>query len=366
MAPLIPRRFLALLLLALCVAVQPRPSAADFDHAGLARATLERHIRPAYDRLARFAATLRDRVAGWCAAPPGGDRKALDEAFREAVLAWSFIEHIRFGPVAEDHRYNRIAFWPDPKGVGRRQVERVLRKGDPSVLAAEKLQGKSVALQGLTALEDILYGLGKDRFAQPGAGRDFQCGYGQAIAENLVDITKAIKAGWDDPGGFSRLLLDPAPTNPAHRTPKDVTQEIAKALHGGIEWVRDIKIAATIGLEEEGRAPKPAAFSRSRLSTDAIIASVEGLRDLFVAGGFAERIEAHSKGMAAAILNDIDLALKNLRAVGKPVAEAVDDPAAMDRLVDTGFPLKNARRQSLSMLSQAAGITAGFNASDGD
>lgn len=337
-----------------------------FDHAGLARQTLERHIRPAYDRFAGTTDALGDRLAAYCAGPPDGNLAPVEGAFRGVVLAWSGVEHLRFGPVIEEHRYSRVLFWPDPRGIGIRQVERALRSEDPSVLSAESLKDKSVALQGLSALELILYGPYRDALAETGPAREHRCGYMQAIARNLSGIAEALKTAWSARHGYSKTFLEPGPDNPAYRSPREVTQEIAKAFQNGLEWVRDVKIAGPIGERGQKAARVDAPYARSRLSTESAIASVESLRQLFAEGGIAERVEAESPGMTGSVLFDLDLALKQIRAVGMPIDEAAGDPEAAGRLVAAGYPLENAGRVTLPVLSGAAGIIRGFNVSDGD
>ncbi|WP_280632249.1 imelysin family protein, partial [Bordetella pertussis] len=47
---------------------------------------------------------------------------------------------------------------PDTRNVMARQVQAALAAADPALLAPGALAGRSVALQGLPALEFVLYG----------------------------------------------------------------------------------------------------------------------------------------------------------------------------------------------------------------
>ena len=53
-------------------------------------------------------------------------------------------------------RLERILFWPDRKSIGLKQVQAALAAKDTSITDAGKLKGKSVAVQGLGALEFLL------------------------------------------------------------------------------------------------------------------------------------------------------------------------------------------------------------------
>src|SRR5262245_31544549 len=130
---------------------------AETDHSAIARAALTEVIRPGYAALAEESAALGKKVGALCEAPSSASLDASRKAFASAVAAWSKVEILRFGPIVADHRYERLFFWPDPKGLGDRQIRDALVKHDESVTKPETLAGKSVALQGLPALEYLLY-----------------------------------------------------------------------------------------------------------------------------------------------------------------------------------------------------------------
>ena len=63
--------------------------------------------------------------------------------------------------------------------------------------------------------------------------------------------------------------------------------------------------------------------------------------------------------------NEIETARDQVRRLvrqGKPF----DADAMMRPLVAVGFPLKNAREQLIALMGLTAGLSMGFNASDGD
>ena len=95
-----------------------------------------------------------------------------------------------------------MAFWPDTRGVGRKQVRRALRRKKANYDNVAALAHMSVALQGLTALEIVLFGRGSDRLEHPGAQRSFHCGVARAIAKNLHDIATSLDEEWQRDTGF--------------------------------------------------------------------------------------------------------------------------------------------------------------------
>ena len=161
---------------------------ADADHAAIAKASLEQYIRPGYAQFAQSTDALKQSVAALCGKPSPAALKDTQEAFAATVEAWSVVEPIRFGPVAQEHRFERIFYWPDPKGLGTRQIRDALAKQDKSVTEQTGLIGKSVALQGLPALEYLLYGDGAATLEKGGAEGTFRCSFAEAVAGNLAGI----------------------------------------------------------------------------------------------------------------------------------------------------------------------------------
>ncbi len=229
-----------------------------FDHAGVARNAVEQHIRPGYKRLADATAALNESLKAFCADQQEASLAAAKQAYADAVTAWGRIEHLRFGPIMEDHRYERIVFWPDPKGIGSTQVSRAMSKNDPTLISPESLGKKSVALQGLTALEQVLYG----RTGLLGQKTGFRCQYAMAIGANLAAIAAAVDSAWNAPDGYCRLMLNPGADNPVYMQPGEVTQELVMAYATGLLSVRNLKIGAPLGLVQSSKVSS-AAFAAS-------------------------------------------------------------------------------------------------------
>ena len=168
------------------------PAAAEKKPSAIIGQAIDGFIRPGYRDFHRATTDLTTTTQALCTAP---SQEALDsarKAFGDAVDAWSTIEIIRFGPVTEQNRLERVLFWPDRKGTGLKQVQAALAAKDPSATDAAQLAGKSVAMQGLGALEFVLFGAGAD--ALSGEGDAYRCAYGSAIAANLDGIITTDRA----------------------------------------------------------------------------------------------------------------------------------------------------------------------------
>jgi predicted lipoprotein len=343
----------------------------EFDHAGLARQALERHIRPGYQRLAAATAELDGAMPSYCEHPAPASRKAVETAFDAVVTAWGRIEHIAFGPVTTGERLERIMFWPDRRGIGARQVANALSTRDPAVVDAARLAEKSAAMQGLPALDTLLFAASPEAGEQHEATRH-RCAFAAAVAINLARIAKTILAEWTDAGGFSQSWLSPGAGNAHYLKPGETTLALAKAFDQGLERVRDQRLGGPLGLNAQ-RRKLPAVLAKSGRTMRLIGANIEGLLELYVEGGIERAITATAASDAASstpsLAHLVQAELQTAHAgvaalVG--VASPFEAPENVQRVIALGFPLKNARVTAATLLSTSANLPLGFNASDGD
>jgi uncharacterized protein len=354
----------ALALAGLCASASPVH--ADADHAAIARASLEQFIRPGYAHFAESTAALSQSVAALCQKPSAVALKDTQKAFAATVEAWSMVEAVRFGPVAQEQRYDRIFYWPDPKGLGPRQVREALTKQDQSVTDVAALSGKSVALQGLPALEYLVYGDGAGTLAKGGGESQFRCRFAQAVTGNLAGMSKDIAAGWQDGAPYATTYLAPGPANAAYHTEKEVTLELFKTFVTGIEMVRDQKMAKALGAKTDEARPQLAAFWRSGLSFANMADNLTAARKLFTKGGFAQVVHSDSPGVEDSIVFDLNHAIEVLHSIDKPIAEAVHNEDSRAKLEALRVSLKSAATTAGDIIARSAGLTFGFNAMDGD
>jgi uncharacterized protein len=339
---------------------------AETDHAAIARAALNEVIRPGYAALAEGTAALSDKVGALCQTPSAASLEAARKAFASAVAAWSKVEILRFGPIVEDRRYERLFFWPDPKGLGDRQIRDALAKREESVTKPEALSGKSVALQGLPALEYLLYGDGAETLAAPSEDGAFRCGFARAAATNSAGIAKSVAEDWRDGSPHEKSFLAPGPDATPYRASKEVTVELFKSFTAGIELVRDQKLGKPLGSSPDEARPKLAAFWRSGQSLANAAGNLEGVRALFGKGGLAQVVAGDSPGVEKSVLFDLGHAIEVLNGIGKPMAELVKDAELRGKIEALRVSLKSAGKTAADAIARGAGLAFGFNAMDGD
>ena len=80
-----------------------------------------------------------------------------------------------------------------------------------------------MALQGLPALEYLLYGDGAEALAKGDSDAGFRCSFAQSIATNVDRIAKNVSEGWRDGSAYAKAFLGPATDDPYYHAPKEVT-----------------------------------------------------------------------------------------------------------------------------------------------
>lgn len=339
---------------------------AEVDHAAIARAALSEVIRPGYAALAERAATLNANVDTLCGNPSMSALEASRDSFAAAVAAWSDVEILRFGPIVADRRHERLFYWPDPKGLGQRQVMEALAKRDETLTRVEALGGKSVALQGLPALEYLLFDVGAETLSAAQGDGAFRCAFARAVAANIETIAKSVVEDWREGSPYDTAFSSPSGANPIYRAPKEVTLDLFKSFTSGIDLVRDQKLGKPLGAGPEKAKPRLAPFWRSKLSLANAAGNLRGVRTLFAKGGFAEVVAADSPGVEGSVLFDLDHAIEVMSGIGAPMAQVVEDPALRGRIEALRISLKSASRTAADAISRGAGLAFGFNAMDGD
>jgi uncharacterized protein len=346
-------------------------TAQAFDHAGLARRTLENHIIPGYARFAEATAAFAAQSAALCEPPSAEALSKTRDAAREALLAWGRIEHIRFGPITADKRFDRLMFYPDPRGIARKQIARLLRRRDRDDIRPAKLASASVAVQGFAAIDRLLYGKGSDALATSGKAAAFRCQYVKALAQALHGIAADTLRDWSGP--YRNTWLHPGKGNGAFLTPEEVTQALLRSYVTGLEVMRLQRLAPVIGTagRGEGDAADPL-LAQSGLGAAFLIANVEGIRGLLTESGFVDPAltktdaERTAAGVLESVITDLGFAVRAGETATKTAPNAFADKDARAQLAPMLYSLKNSEETGRAALGALTGSMLGFNSLDGD
>ncbi|WP_349436947.1 imelysin family protein [Pararhizobium sp. A13] len=335
---------------------------------GVMQKAVDDFIRPGYRDLMEGTESLAEAAHVLCDKPSEETLGDVQMTFDEVVQQWSTIEIVRVGPVIEGNRFERFLFFPDRKSTGLKQVQRILATNDETATSAETLKGKSVAAQGLGALEYVLYGTGAEVLTSEKNG--FRCRYGAAIADNLKSVAAELHAEWEKPDGIQAAWKAPGPDNPVYRDGKEAATELLGILVHGVESIRDQRLrpfyAGIIkGMPDKGH-PKLAIYWRSGNTMPALSANFMALQTLFNAADMQALLPDDRRSMVRAINYVLQAIVDDADQIDLPIDEAIADEEQRGRL-NRILQNTNDVLQRLNLdFGGAIGLGAGFSFADGD
>jgi len=367
----LPKSLLAGVVLAAVTSLAAAPAEAlpiRKSHATMVLDTIDTFIVPRVEGMASSTASLATAVDNVCK-ESGSEaaRKAAAAAFAGTVRAWGGLDFIRFGPSTRAHRLERIFFWPDPRAFASRQLNGLLAARKPELLAPGALAGQSVAVQGLTALEILLF----DEKTPLGTGTDeaarYRCALASAIAANLHGVADEIRTGWTGDDGFRIKMLTPGSDNALYKDASETVREVAKALATGLELCRDRFIVP----ELTAVTAKPArrvrlAFEPAGLTGAYLEASLIALKELYEAIGLDAYVPADKPWMNNFLPTAWSSLLADAGKLDELRATARGSEAHLHALRKMKFDLGGIRNIIVKELAPNADIVMGFNELDGD
>ncbi|SPF79587.1 imelysin family protein [Pseudoprimorskyibacter insulae] len=301
---------------------------------------IDQHILPGYDRFAAETNALADAAASTC------DMAALAPAYGAAFDAWMGISHIQFGPIEEDGRVVAIAFWPDPKNRVGKALSRLIADADPIIDTAEGFAEVSAAAHGLFALERLLF--------DPQDNPDYACALTRAAARALADSADEMVAEW--PAFADQMRTAGAPGNMRFLSNQEVLGAIYTSLMTGLEFTKDQRLGRPLGTFDRPR-PTMAEARRSGRSLRNVVLSLEATRDL----AFALSAQPAPDTALA-----YDQALEMANALEDPTFEGVADVSGRFRVEVLQHQVQTVVSVISDEIGLPMGLSAGFNALDGD
>ncbi|AUI86351.1 iron-regulated protein A [Vibrio azureus] len=288
---------------------------------------------------------LETEFESYCA---GSDRdlSSLKQQWHQTMLAWMSLQGQERGPTQAIEQGWNVQFWPDKKNTtGRKMTE--LTQGD-TLWSAEKIAEQSVTVQGLGAIEWLLY----DSAANL-QSNTYACKIGIAIASNLNNNAKTIAQAW---------FLNPWQTLSE------------KAWHS--EYISLLSNQLEYSMKKLGRPlakiGKPRAYFseswRSKTSLDNLKANLLSLNTLYLAneGGLDAllRTTGHEK-MADRIVNQFERTLSTWPEESN-VFDIIQTKEGYRNLLSLHNKLEQLKYLIHEEVAIELGVVIGFNATDGD
>lgn len=304
-------------------------------------------ILPRFAAFSAAAAQLDTAATADCRA----DNPALREAWNAAYDAWLPASTFRFGPLDEDALGLAIAFWPDPKGLTRKNLKALL-SGDGASLASAATYGQvSVAARGLYALEDMLYDPDFNSYGPEDPG----CTLVRAAAGDLAATAATAAAEWRE--AFAPLLRDPGTEGNTHfLTDLEARQAIFTQL------------VTALGFDEETRLGRPlGTLEKPRPERAESILSGRSLRNIRISlAANKELARALTDGRTETLFDSFAYAESVATKLDDPVFAGVDTASGRLKVNELATAIERVRQAAQTELGAELGVTAGFNSLDGD
>jgi predicted lipoprotein len=334
------------------------------DHSKVNARVIETYVLPGFERLADASARLKKDLQSVCA----GDAPALadaKQAFEATALAWAGVEFLRFGPMAQIGRPERFNFWPDPRNVTVRQVNALLSKRDATALDPATLIKKSAAVQGLTALEMLLFDDKRSLADDSDAGK-FRCDYAVAIAATMHAEAVKVIDEWKGPEGWRRRMVEPRTGETPYASPEAAAGDFARALLTGLQMIQDRQVVPMIDAIAHPTRPVRLPFTRSALSDRYFAAGIASTKALYEALGLGRGIPRDKAWMSEWIPSAFNRLSRDGPAAIKGLGRRQDDADRERNLRMVRFHVQNIRMLVGRGLAPLAGLAIGFNELDGD
>lgn len=331
------------------------------------------HILPRYKNLLEDSTALNNQIKQFCSAPSSEGLEIARERFKETVLSFAAIEHVHFGPIVESYRLERFLYWPDHKGRGLRAVRRLIASKDLEALSPEKFADKSVALQGLAALEYVLYQNDKSTtfeslFSDDDLGR-YRCTYALRISDNIQTISHEVYSGWRDKNKLVTEFLKPEQTNEHYRKRSEVLLELYHSVVVEMKKIHDFKLKALYGLEVKRLKPKRAPFWRSGLSLKVLKRNIDAIDHFVAVSGFKSLLDKTPIDLQFHVskrFEEIYSILDNFEKRSLTVFDVLQDDQSLSDLKTIAKTVSHLNVGFARYFAIAANLPLGFNASDGD
>jgi len=332
--------------------------------AGLVRT----HVEKRAGALATATADLAARVERFCAAPDGAGLEGARAGYGAAMDAWAGVQHVRPGPLLLEMRSDRIAFWPERRNIVARQVEQLLAARDPKALEPDAFAKQSAAVQGLTAIERLLFGDGVTAASFAGEAGGHRCAVTLAVARNVAKLGAEVRDGW---AALAPQLVAGAAT-PVGASAKEAVDNLYASLVTALQVVVDQKLLIPLGESPADAKPALAESARAGRSLKNIAINLAAMRAMVLGEdggpGFAALLPDNADGTAArkAVVKAFDDAAAAVKAVPAPLDKAVADPKQR-KAVEAAFrAAKGIQTVLVQKLPPLIGVTLGFNELDGD
>ena len=220
------------------------------------QAVVNNSLLPAHQQLDQRSKVLNAEAEKFCASLSAAALADLRTAWLQAMQSWGALAMVDFGPIETTNAQPQFQFWPDPLNlVQRKFASRIAGKN--LAISAEELEKAGVGMQGLSALEYLLF---DEALATPEkyAAQKPLCPLLKATAHNLASNAQQLAQLWQDDFGPTFYNLDVEKVHAGYF--KRNVGIVLSSMITALDHIRHQKLGLALGMEKRGnagRASKP-------------------------------------------------------------------------------------------------------------
>ena len=336
--------------------MSPMGNAATWAETNLA--VVDEYAIPAYQKLYQSSQQLQKSSTVFCADVSDKSLTQLQDSFHKTMDTWQWIQTFRLGPAGKFMRSFRLEMWPDRSNAATKHLRKLLSEANPASLEAAQFIKASVAVQGLSAMERILFA--KDstyKDYQTDANANFRCQLLSAISLNVDGIAKDLLNAWENE--YRDIIIKPSKDNDFFETDKEVAAQFLNELSTQLQVIIEQKFDRPIA-GDKFYLTKAESW-RSQRSLRNIVLNLQSTQALYQVA-FAKHIS--DKNLAQKQLALFDTALQASKDLMMPLAEAYTNK--QDELQHWIKTIHALKKSISTELPAAIDIQLGFNSLDGD
>ena len=307
-------------------------------------------ITPSYVSLSETLDALGTATDTLCAAPSEANLDAARTAWSAASRAWQSTRPTGVGPAQDDRLMSDIGF-----AARATVVDDLLESGDPVDVTAMADEGS--AARGIYASEIALFGEGSDTLETADGAR--RCEYAASVATLSSEAADAVRDQWVDGDATEQFVagLDGGPESSVALVVNEVAHRLDEIDTMGLRDMADASSADDLDPDRLGGPADQRLADRKALLAGVSAAIGDGDT------GISALVGAKDPALRDRLVAADETATKDLDALPDSVAEALDDPKAVDAASKAVAKLKVLL--STEVASQL-GVTINFSDSDGD
>jgi predicted lipoprotein len=324
---------------------------------------VDEYAVPAFSRFLNASRQQEVAIASFCKQTNAARFDAVRAGFHQQMDAWQGVQMLRLGPAELFMRHSRVQMWPDRHSTGARQMRKLRGTADVAALSAERFARTSVALQGLPAMERLLFASGSSHASFDAATADsaFDCQLLHAIAMNQVNIAGELLKEWRL--DYRQAIANPGEDNDYFETAEEATAQFLNQLYTQLQAIIDQKQKRPF--EKQRFRLKRAESWRSGRSIRNVVLNLRAAQDLYQVA-FANKVQANESGHE--LDGQISQGFTDLIKGGATLMQPLADVQAQkpEQLKAWWQAISAMKRRLGAELPKAINIPLGFNSLDGD